>query len=351
MRSGAGPDCQGDEQQVQGDERGRTGPLRSALLIGRGSMQDSSIHCLRIKRIVALVLISATVFAGSVFGQTPATRSNSDQKEVAASEPKPRTPDNKVAVEQPPPNDLQNEVSNLKAENAAVRELLRKMEEQQKTLLEHVERLQRRLDGPATAEVQPTTQPQPADTSVPVTTEGNAIAPPPPPIAKQDADNERYQDGIVIWETSEDAKVPFLLKFTNTTQVRYLNTLSANDMFTDHLGVVREVHKRNDITVNRSMFVFNGYIFDKRARYNLTVWTSAGAASIVVAGNIGWQFNKALTITGGYTCVPGSRSLVNTFPYYTATDRSMADNFFRPGFTLGVWATGELAKGLSYIGF
>ena len=29
----------------------------------------------------------------------------------------------------------------------------------------------------------------------------------------------------------------------------------------------------------------------------------------------------------------------------------MADNFFRPGFTQGVWATGELAKGLNYMAF
>jgi hypothetical protein len=29
----------------------------------------------------------------------------------------------------------------------------------------------------------------------------------------------------------------------------------------------------------------------------------------------------------------------------------MADNFFRPGFTQGVWATGELAKGLNYQAF
>jgi len=53
----------------------------------------------------------------------------------------------------------------------------------------------------------------------------------------------------------------------------------------------------------------------------------------------------------GYTGVPGSRSLVNTFPYYTASDRSMADNFFRPGFTQGLWATGELWKGLNYQAF
>src|SRR5436305_8972034 len=99
------------------------------------------------------------------------------------------------------------------------------------------------------------------------------------------------------------------------------------------------------------MFILSGYIFDKRALYSVTVWTSAGAASIVVAGNIGWRFNKALTLTGGYTGVPGSRSLVNTFPFFTASDRSMADNFFRPGFTQGVWASGEPVKGLTYLAF
>src|SRR5262245_56461360 len=120
---------------------------------------------------------------------------------------------------------------------------------------------------------------------------------------------KRYRDGMIIWETAPDARVPFLLKFNINTQLRYLNTLDSDDSFTDHLGVTREVHRRNDITVNRAMFILGGYVFDQRARYSFTVWTSAGAASIVVASNIGWQFNKALTITGGYTGVPGSRSL------------------------------------------
>ena len=162
---------------------------------------------------------------------------------------------------------------------------------------------------------------------------------------------ERYQDGIVIWQTPDDADVPFLMKFNVNTQVRYLNTTGSEDTFTDHLGVVREVNTRNDITVNRTMFILGGYIFDKRLRYSSTVWTSAGAASIIVAGTIGWQFNQGLTLTGGYTGVPGSRSLVNTFPFFTATDRSMADNFFRPGFTQGIWANGEPVKGLNYLVF
>jgi hypothetical protein len=172
-----------------------------------------------------------------------------------------------------------------------------------------------------------------------------AAAAAPPSIS------ERYRDGMVIWETPADASVPFLLKFNINTQLRYLNTLDSEETYTDHLGVTRDVHTRNDITVNRAMFILGGYVFDPRLRYSFTVWTSAGAASIVVASNIGWQFNKALMIMAGYTGVPGSRSLVNTFPFFTSTDRSMADNFFRPGFTQGAWASGELGKGLNYLAF
>jgi hypothetical protein len=170
-------------------------------------------------------------------------------------------------------------------------------------------------------------------------------------VAGAQKDKDRYKDGIVIWETPDDAKVPFLLNFNINTQLRYLNTQSSDESFTDHLGNVREVHLRNDITVNRAMFILGGYIFDQRLRYSFTVWTSAGAASIVVASNIGWRFNRALTVTAGYTGVPGSRSLVNTFPFFGAIDRSMADNFFRPGFTQGLWASGEPVRGLNYLAF
>ena len=288
-----------------------------------------SKHPADLKLFIIVAFTTMMLLASSALGQTGPT-------------PPAKLPD------EPKPKDLETEVANLKAENAAVREQLRKMEEQQKVILEQFERLQRRLEGAVIAEVQPTPA---APTQPAADTAPNAADTQPAPAPIQEPKGGHYNDGIIIWETSEDAPIPFQLKFTNTTQVRYLNTLSANDTFTDHLGVVREVHKRNDITVNRSMFVFNGYMFDKRARYNLTVWTSAGAASIVVAGNIGWQFNKALTITGGYTGVPGSRSLVNTFPFFTATDRTLADNFFRPSFTQGVWANGEAIKGLNYLVF
>lgn len=237
-----------------------------------------------------------------------------------------------------PSNDVDREVETLKADNAEVREQLRKMQEQQTALMQVLDRLQRRLDVAAAA------APPAAPASTPA-----GQAPASPSLATEVLD--RYDDGIVLGKSSDDAKVPFLVKLNNNTQVRYLNTTRSDDSFTDHLGNVREVHLRNDITVNRTMFILGGYIFDKRLRYSSTVWTSAGAASIVVAANIGWQFNKAFSITGGYTGVPGSRSLVNTFPFFTSTDRTMADNFFRPGFTQGIWANGEPVKGLNYLAF
>ena len=315
------------------------------------------VHREYIKLSIVLALTSVMLSSVSVFGQSPAIKST--DKRIAVAE-------KKVTADEPKPKDLQSEVEAMKAENAAVRELLRKMEEQQKTLLEQVDRLERRLAGTATdsqSDSRPTGSPATADALLPLPaakvasntpqaeTDSASTSTQPAPVAATQANDERYRDGIIIWQTSKDAKVPFLLRFNNNTQLRYLNTLSGDDTFTDHLGVVRTVNKRNDITVNRSMFILGGYIFDERAKYSLTVWTSAGAASIVVAGNIGWQFNKRFTLTAGYTGVPGSRSLVNTFPYFTATDRSMADNFFRPGFTQGLWANGDLGHGLNYLAF
>ena len=288
-----------------------------------------------IKLFFALMFSSVTLSTSSAFAQSQESR-----------------PDTRL-------EHVKSDIDTLKAENALVRELLRKMEEQQRVLLEQLDRMQRRLDGGKTAAVQPSGLSEVADREQPSAADANAPVPAPDagtasaqPASVETPDKaDHYKDGIVIWENPEGAKVPFLLRLNNNTQIRYLNTTDSADTFTDHLGVVRDVHNRNDITVNRSMFIFAGYMFDPRAQYSLTVWTSAGAASIVVAGNIGWRFNKGLTLTGGYTGVPGSRSLVSTFPFFQPTDRSMADNFFRPGFTQGIWANGEPVKGLSYLSF
>lgn len=307
---------------------------------------------------LALVLLTpATLFASSASAQIPTVQPNRTEKEAATTQvPKSTDAERKFVPGESQSGDVEKDVAALKAENAAVREQLRKMEDQQKTLLDLVDRLNLRLDGTAVANAPITPQTSGAAMDMDVTSPPTGATDAPSSstrsaIIKAAQEEERYQDGIIIWKTNEEARVPFLLRFNVNTQIRYLNTLSSDSTFTDHLGVDREVNRRNDITVNRSMFILGGYVFDKRLRYSMTVWTSAGAASIVVAGNIGWHFNKHFTLTGGYTGVPGTRSLVNTFPFFTSSDRSMADNFFRPGFTQGVWANGEIVKGLHYLAF
>ncbi|MBB3893165.1 putative coiled-coil protein SlyX [Phenylobacterium haematophilum] len=236
----------------------------------------------------------------------------------------------------------------LEAQVEALQAQLRVMQEQQTALTQTLGRLQQQLDARPTATAAP---PAPSPTAAPPAQAALTPAPKASSASMGEKLAERYQDGIVIWQTPPDADVPFLLKYNINSQVRYLNTTSGDESFTDHLGVERAVNLRNDITVNRTMFILGGYIFDPRLRYSSTVWTSAGSNSIVIAGNIGWQFNKAFTLTGGYTGVPGSRSLVNTFPFFQSTDRTMADNFFRPGFTQGIWANGDITKDLHYLAF
>src|SRR4051794_5096517 len=176
-------------------------------------------HRAYIKRLVALTLTSVTLLAGSAFGQSPATRPAGRQKEVApaqesrlsnpeapASEPKPSRPEEKVTAEEPRPKDPESEVETLKADNTVVREQLRKMEEQQKVLLEQFERLQGRLDGATAAD-----STNAAGAPVTPTSSGDASA--QPSSAGKQEKEDRYQDGMVIWQNSDDAKVPFLMRF------------------------------------------------------------------------------------------------------------------------------------------
>jgi len=245
----------------------------------------------------------------------------------------------------------------IKAENGELREQLRRLEEQQKALLELVNQLQRRLSEPTTTTA--------AD--LPSASQSNSQGAPQTPVPSSGrlspqarSNNATEQpgttydegaEGLLLAKSPEDAKIPFRLNLWDTTQVRFTNTSLGNKSFTDHLGVVQPVVIRNDFTLNRNLFHFTGYIFDSRLRFNLITWVSDTTASLVIGGYVSWRFNKGLSLYGGYWGAPGSRTLAGTFPYFASIDRSMADNFFRPSFTQGAWIDGEPVKGLYYMVF
>ena len=103
----------------------------------------------------------------------------------------------------------------------------------------------------------------------------------------------------------------------------------------------------------KSTLTFNGWLFDPKFRYLLYTWTAntsqGDGAQVVVAGNLKYRINKALDIGVGIDALPGVRSMYGTFPIFNKVDvRTMADEYFRPSYTTGIWSAGELGEGLSY---
>ena len=75
--------------------------------------------------------------------------------------------------------------------------------------------------------------------------------------------------------------------------------------------------------------------------YTVTFWTVLDTNQNAIFGNLGYQFSRKFSLYAGLNGNPGSRSLQGSHPYWLGHDRVMADEFFRPFFNSGVWATGE----------
>jgi hypothetical protein len=130
--------------------------------------------------------------------------------------------------------------------------------------------------------------------------------------------------------------------------VRYMNQNDDDNVFVDHLGNERAVDTRHDIFSHRIMVFLKGWMGSEKLVYNITLWTVNTTDQDAMFANIGYQFSKKFSLYAGLTGNPGSRSLNGSHPFWLAHDRVMADEFFRPYFGSGVYATGEALPGLWY---
>jgi hypothetical protein len=142
--------------------------------------------------------------------------------------------------------------------------------------------------------------------------------------------------GFLVAETKQGD-----LSISAYAMFRYLNQLPADQIYLDHLGRERAVHARNDLQFHRVQVFFKGWVYDPRIRYVMNVWTVNSTGQIALVGNMSYRFGGYLTLYAGVNGIPGTRSLGGSHPYWLAPDRVLADEFFRPGFTSGVWATGQ----------
>jgi hypothetical protein len=79
-------------------------------------------------------------------------------------------------------------------------------------------------------------------------------------------------------------------------------------------------------------------------RQRCTADTTAGITLVRSTG----QFSRKFSLYGGINGLPGTRSLQGSHPLWLGHDRVMADEYFRPYFSQGLWAQGEVTPGLWY---
>jgi Protein of unknown function (DUF3011) len=130
--------------------------------------------------------------------------------------------------------------------------------------------------------------------------------------------------------------------------VRYMNQLPADQTYVDHLGNEHDVDTRQDIFPHRVMIFFKGWLGNPKLIYTLFVWTVNTTDQDALLGSLGYQFNRRFSLYAGINGLPGTRSLQGSHPFWLGHDRVMADEFFRPYFSYGVWAQGEVTPGLWY---
>ena len=137
------------------------------------------------------------------------------------------------------------------------------------------------------------------------------------------------------------------------TYVRLLNQQGLDPSYTNSFGQTSAVKQRHDLQVNKMIVYFLGWFLSPKFRYMAYVWTAnvsqGEGAQVVLAGYLNYTFNKHLTLGGGINSLPGVRSLEGNFPFWLPVDnRPIADEFFRPSYTTGIWAKGNVVKGLDY---
>jgi hypothetical protein len=125
---------------------------------------------------------------------------------------------------------------------------------------------------------------------------------------------------------------------------RYMNQLPGNQTFTDHLGRVRQVKARNDLNWHRTFVWLTGFFYQPKFRYNISLWSLPTTQQTLLFGNLQYQFSRAANIGVGIAPNLTVRSVQGSWPFWGSSDRQMSEDFFRGGFSSGVFLTGQPIK-------
>ena len=152
--------------------------------------------------------------------------------------------------------------------------------------------------------------------------------------------------GLLLYKDNpRNGDFPFAVALGGYMQLRWLEFARGATTWTDSRGIVRPINNINTFNLNRFLISFTGHVVDERLIYNFAFFGTSDAgvrSGVVPIGMAGWKFSEAATLGAGVTQVPGSREWLAASPWTLGVDRSMANTFFRPGFSPGVAALGSV---------
>ena len=153
--------------------------------------------------------------------------------------------------------------------------------------------------------------------------------------------------GLLLLKTDPcRGEFPFAMALGGYMQLRWFEFARDATQWTNSAGTVYPVNNINAFNLNRFLISLRGHVVDERLVYNFALFGTSDvgiAMGVVPIGIAGWKFSEAATVGAGVTIVPGSREWTETQPWTVGVDRSMANTFFRPGYSPGALATGSLA--------
>ncbi len=257
------------------------------------------------------------------------------------------------ATAQTPPADQSRSTQDVLKALDQVVEQNKKLEEQNRELMEQVNALRQRL-APSSGGVQSNGVPPPVPEPAAAPAFGGASG---APSETQDdksllpqADNG--QPGV-FGEFNPGrgftvAEGPLgELNFSGYMAARYLNQLPPDQTARDHLGRPLPVDPRNDFQLHRVMLFTQGWLFSPKFRYSTFLWTVQDTNQVAVGGALTYSFNKYFLVGAGWNAYPGTQSLQGSHPYWESYDRVMADEYFRPFFSQGVFGQGIIVNAWS----
>ncbi|MEQ9411107.1 MAG: porin [Fuerstiella sp.] len=154
-----------------------------------------------------------------------------------------------------------------------------------------------------------------------------------------------YDKGFVI-RPIDPGKHPFSLKVNGWVQFRHHAFAREATTWTDNAGVTGPVQTRNAFDVERARLNLSGHVIDERSTFFIQIDGDTDGAHTLDFFDYwwAWRFSDSFQIQMGKRKVPGSRQWLLGARRTRLIDRPMANDFFRPDRTVGVFGVGTLGE-------